>query len=315
MQWWNAYHARKSVAKITLLIGFAICASCTRQQHESAGPRQFLFVTLPETRSVAIFPAGTSGDAKPLVTINEKAPDTPIDASASLRGEVFIGNGNGAINVYAGRSLDYQLVRSIAGPQTQMVHPTAMAVDPVGNIYLADRGAGPGAAKVIWLAAAVTGNATADKIVSGPHTGLTSPTGIAIDASESVFIADHDSGKVLVFEADARGDVPPVATIDGLKGPRRLFVDQDLNVYVSCDGDNSIAVMAANGPRTWARVATITSAAMHAPQGVAADNSGRIAAAVHGAVLYFAAAANGPSTPLLELQGPTPMNPSGLMIR
>jgi hypothetical protein len=83
---------------------------------------------------------------------------------------------------------------------------------------------------------------------------------------------------------------------------------------VSCDGDSSIAVFAPNGPRLWTRSATITSTAMHDPIGVTADSSGRIAAAVRGAVLFFAAAANGTSVPLVELQGPAPINPTGLLI-
>ncbi len=315
MQRWSFRYSRESVLKITLLLTLTAGAACSHPQQQPAPPQQFLFVTLPETRSVAIFAAGTSGDAKPLVTIRETAPDTPVDASTSLRGEVFIGNSNGTINVYAGRNLDYQRVRTLGGPRTQMVHPSSMAVDPSGNIYLTDLGTDPGAAKVIWLSAALNGNVAPDKILSGPHTGLTSPTGIAIDGSEGVFVADHDSGKVLIFDAEARGDAPPVATIDGLKGPRRVFVDQDLNIYISCDGDSSIAVLAPNGPRRWTRTATITSAAMHAPEGVTVDSSGRIAAAVHGAVLFFAAGANGPSTPVLELRGPVPMNPTGLLIR
>ncbi len=315
MQRWKVSRTRKSVLKITLLLTFAASVACARPQPQPAGPPQFLFVTLPQTNSVAIFASGTSGDAKPLATIQEKAPDTPVDASANLRGEVFVGNSNGTINVYAGRNFDYQLVRTLAGPHTGLVHPTSMAVDPIGNIYVADRGAAPGAAKVIWLSAATSGNIYANRLLAGPHTGLTSPTGISIDASGSVFVADHDSGKLLVFDAAAEGDAPPVATLDNLKGPRRVFVDQDLNIYVSCDGDSSIVVLAPDGPRRWTRIATITSAAMHAPEGVAADNSGRIAAAVHGAVLYFAVGADGPSTPVLELHGPAPMDPTGLMIR
>src|SRR5207245_4050911 len=84
MQLWNLSCTRKSGLKITLLLTLAAGAACVHPQPPPAGPRQFLFVTLPETRSVAIFAAGTSGDAKPLATIQEKAPDTPVDASANL---------------------------------------------------------------------------------------------------------------------------------------------------------------------------------------------------------------------------------------
>jgi hypothetical protein len=99
-----------------------------------------------------------------------------------------------------------------------------------------------------------------------------------------------------------------------LNGPRRVAVDQDLNVLVSCDGNNSIVVFAPNGPRLWTRSATITSIAMHEPIGVASDSSGRIAAAVRGKVLFFTANANGTSTPLAELQGSAPFEPTGLLI-
>jgi len=313
MQQWSFRYSHESVLKIALLLTFAALAACSHPQPQSA-PQQLLFVTLPETHAVAVFTSGSSGDAKPLMTIQETAPDTPVDAGASMRGEIFVGNSNGTINVYAGRNHDYQRVRTIAGPNTQLIHPVSMAVDASGNIYVADVGAAPGAAKVIWLSAALNGNVMAARTLSGPHTGLTSPTGIAVDASEEVFVADHDSGKILVFDSDARGDTSPVATLDGFKGPQRVFVDQDLNIYVSCDGDSSVIVLAADGPRVWTRTATITSTAMRSPDGVAVDTTGRVAAAVHGAVLYFAAGANGPSTPVLELQGPAPMNPTALLI-
>ena len=290
-------------------------AGCSRSRQPPAGPHQLLLVTLPDTHSVAIFAAGTSGDAKPLGTIRESAVETPVDSSVNLRGEIFVANRGGSINVFAGRSYSYQLVRSLAGPHTQLRAPSSMAVDPMGSMYVADLGNASTPAKIIWLSAGVTGNIFPTHTVSGPHTGLTSPTGIAVDASEEVFVADHGSGKILVFAADARGDAAPVATIDGFRGPRRIFVDQDLNLYVSCDGDSSIAVLAPDGPLRWTRTATITSTTMTLPVGVAADNSGQIAVAVNGAVLYFAAGANGPSTPVIELQGPAPMNPTGLLIR
>ena len=298
---------------IMLLLTLTTSASCSRPQ-APATPTQFMFVTLPEKRSVAVFAAGASGDAKPLMTIQESAPDTPIDAGVSMRGEIFVGNSNGTVNVYAGQHRDYQRVRSLAGPNTKMVHPSSMAVDLNGAIYIADLGAARGQERLIFLAPAQTGDIAPVRTVSGPHTGLSSPTGIATDASEEVFVADHDSGKILVFAADADGDVPPVATLEGLKGPQRVFVDQDLNVLVSCDGDSSIAVFAPNGPRSWTRSATITSTAMQNPIGITADGSGSIAAAVRGSVLYFAANANGLSTPSMELQGPAPMNPTGLLI-
>lgn len=304
---------RLTILPALLSIGTIIAASCSHPRAPVA-PAQLLFVTLPEQRSVAIFAADATGNAEALATIKESAPDTPVDAGVNLRGEIFIGNANGTVNVYAGEHHDYQLVRTLAGSNTKMVHPVAMAVDMSGTIYLADTGGAPGQQRIVVLAAAQSGNVVPSRVLSGPRTGLSSPTGIATDASGEAFVADHDSGKILIFAADAVGDATPVATLDSLKGPRRIAVDQDLNVVVSCDGDNSIVVFAPNGPRLWTRSATITSAAMHDPFGVASDNSGRIAAAVHGAVLFFAAGANGISAPLAQLQGSTPIEPTGLLI-
>lgn len=304
---------RKSRPVLAMLLGLA--AACSRPQVKAVGPQQSLYVTLPEAHAVAIFQAGAAGDAQPIATIRESATDTPVDASVSLRGEVFIGNSNGSVKVYAAQKHQYTLVRTIAGDHTAMVHPVAMAVDPTGNIFVADTGGGPGKAKIVRLAAANSGNIYPERVISGPHTGLASPSGIALDASGQVYITDRASGRILIFAADARGDAAPVATIEGFKGPRRVFMDQDLNLYVSCGGDDTIVVLAPDGPLRWTRLATISSPAMRSPDGVAADSSGQIAAAVPGAVLYFAPGANGSTTPINRLEGPAPMNPTGLMIR
>jgi outer membrane protein assembly factor BamB len=307
-----AIRSRLTILPALLLISLT-AASCSHSRPPT-GTAQLLFVTLPEQRSIAIFSTDAAGNAEPLATIKESAPDTPVDAGVNLRGEIFVGNANGTVKVYAGEHHDYQLVRTLAGSNTKMVHPLAMAVDISGTIYLADSGGVPGQERIVVLAAAQSGNVVPSRVLNGQRTQLTSPTGISTDASGEIFVADHDSGKILIFAADALGDAAPVATLEGLKGPRRVTVDQDLNVLVSCDGDNSIVAFAPNGPRLWTRSATITSTAMHDPIGVTADNSGRIATAVHGAVLFFPATANGSSVPLAQLQGPGPFNPTGLLI-
>ena len=105
-----------------------------RPSAAAAAPAKYpLFVTLPEQRSVAVFAADANGNAPPLATIKEFAPDTPIDAGVNLRGEIFVGNSNGTVNVYAGENRVYQLVRTLAGPNTKMVHPMSMAVDMSGT--------------------------------------------------------------------------------------------------------------------------------------------------------------------------------------
>ncbi len=295
-----------------LIIGGAGCM----RRAAPAVTHQLMFVTLPESRAVAIFPANASGDAQPLATIRESAPDLPVDASIDLRNEVFIANANGNIKIYAGRNPnDYRQVRELGGPHTGMEHVTGMAVDLSGDIFIADQGIKPGEAHVLWFAAALNGNILPVREIIGPHTGLTSPEGIAIDSAGETFVVDRQTNRVLVFAADAEGDAAPVAILGGLNQPRRVFVDGDLNVYVTNHGDDSLAIFVADGPQHWTRNASVTSPAMRNPDGVTADSAGRIAVAVPNAVLFFGANASGSSTPKWSLQGPAAMNPATLLIR
>ena len=229
------------VKSLLLFISMLTIAACTRTPAAS-GTKQVLLVTLPETRTIAAFAANASGDAQPLGTIRETAPDVPVDARATANADIFVANANANIKVFAGDHGKYYLVRSIAGPHTLLANPVGMATDAGGDIFLADRGSKAGDARVMWFAAALTGNILPGRVITGPHTGLTSPAGIAIDASEESFVADHDSGKVLVFASDANGDAAPVVTISGLKGPDHVFVDSDLNIYVTCRGDRKSVV-------------------------------------------------------------------------
>lgn len=301
-----------SLLAAALLIGVAGCA----RRAAPGGPVQLLFATLTDAHAVAIFRADASGDARPLATIHEAPSDLPVDASVDLHGEVFIANANGTIKIYDGRNYHYERTREIGGPHTGMAHLTGMAVDVAGDIFVADQGARPGQAHIAWFAASLNGNIMPARQIMGPHTGLTAPGGIAIDKAGETFVVDRAGNRVLIFAADAAGDAAPIAMItDGLNQPRRVFVDDDLNVYVTNRRDDSVAVFVADGPLRWSLNARITSPAMRRPDGVTADSAGRIAVAAPNAVLFFAANANGSSAPKRSLQGPYAMNPTALLIR
>jgi hypothetical protein len=94
-----------------------------------------------------------------------------------------------------------------------------------------------------------------------------------------------------------------------------VAVDQQLNVYVINQADNSIAVFIPSGPQSWTLNATFKSSALHDPTGVSVDAAGRIAVAATGGVFFFPSTAHGTVDPVVNLRGATPMNPSGLYIR
>jgi hypothetical protein len=296
-----------------LLIAIA-AGSLMACNHGSPTPVQVVYTSLPDQHMLALF-AATATAATPLATIKEASADIPIDIDIDLSAEVFVANRNGNIKVYAGRNYDYQMVRGLTGPHTQLQHLNAFAVDQAGGVYVADSGGGTGDVKILVFAPNVNGDIAPDHSISGPHTGLTTPTGISIDATGRTFVADHASNKILIFEANTRGDTAPIATINNVPAPNRVHVDQELNLYVDSGLNHSITVFIPEGPDNWSRTATITAPDLQNPQGMAVDASGRVAVAIPGGIVFFGANADGPSAPVQLLQGPPPFNPAGIAIR
>jgi hypothetical protein len=281
---------------------------------QTAPSQQHLYAAIPETGLIVVYPLAASGAAQPLATIKEEPPDKPIDVSVDLFGEVFVANENGNVRAYGGPNFHYQLIHTLGGPHTQIQHPTSIVVNRDGTFYIADAGSPSDAPRVEWFPAGQNGNVFPNRVISGPHTGITSPHGLALDGSGRLFVADQATNKVLVFGPDATGDVAPLVVLSGLHSPDHLFIDQLLNIYVSNKGEHNIKVFITTGPQSWILSATIRSAQMRQPEGVAADQTGQIAVATTGGILFFAPNSNGQVEPVSELRGRSPMNPAGIFI-
>jgi DNA-binding beta-propeller fold protein YncE len=295
------------------LVAIAVMAGCSHGQQSVSD--QHLYAALPEIGLIVVYPTTASGAAQPLATIKENPPDKPIDVSVDLSGEVFVANENGNVRAYGGRNFHYELIHTVEGPHTQIQHPTAIVAHIDGTFYIADAGSTADKPRIEWFAAGQNGNIFPNRVINGPHTGITSPGGLALDGSGRLFVADQTTNKVLVFEPDASGDATPVVVLTGFNSPEHLFVDQLLNIYISNKGDNSIRVFSMTGPQSWSPSATIRSAEMRQPAGVAADQTGRIAVATPGGILFFAPNSDGQVEPASDLRGRPPMNPAGIFIR
>lgn len=294
------------------LLLLAVTAGCSHGQQSALG--QYLYAAIPETGLIAVYPLTGSGAGPPLATIKENPPDKPIDVSVDLSGEVFVANENGNIRAYGGRNFHYELIHTLEGPHTRIQHPTSIVANIDGTFYIADAGTAADKPRVEWFPAGQNGDVFPNRVISGPHTGITSPRGLALDGSGRLFVADQATNKVLVFKPDAMDDAAPVVVLTGLRSPEHVFVDQLLNIYVSNKGDNSIEVFITTGPQSWSRSATITSPEMRQPAGVAADQTGRIVVAATGGILFFALNSGGQVEPASALRGGSPMNPAGIFI-
>ena len=70
------------------------------------------------------------------------------------------------------------------------------------------------------------------RVIEGPRTRLNWPTGIAIDPDNGdIYIANDTTHSILVFDADASGDVAPSRVIigsnTGLQNPTGLALDKE----------------------------------------------------------------------------------------
>lgn len=78
-----------------------------------------------------------------------------------------------------------------------------------------------------------------------PITGLSNPTGIAIDALNNVYVADTGNNRVVVFPQN--GGSQSVLGFTGLSGPQGVAVDDIGTVYVADSGNDRVVKLPAGG--------------------------------------------------------------------
>jgi sugar lactone lactonase YvrE len=147
-----------------------------------------------------------------------------------------------------------------AGAVTTLVssglnQPGGVAVDGVGNVYIAD--AGNNAIKE-WTAA----NNTVTALVSS---GLSNPNGVAMDGVGNVYIADYGNNAIKEWTA-ANSNVSTLVS-SGLLFPKAVALDGAGNVYIADYGNNAIKKWTADN----SMVTTLVSSGLFYARGVAVD--------------------------------------------
>ena len=111
-------------------------------------------------------------------------------------------------------------------------------------------------------------NQTTENGTGTDYGGLT-PTGIAVDAAGSAYIADATANRLVKITANNAALTTLIAS--GLSKAAQVAVDGAGNVYVADSGNNRIAKTTSTG----AAVTTVGTG-LSAPQGVAVDNQGDV---------------------------------------
>lgn len=147
--------------------------------------------------------------------------------------------------------------------------------------------------------------------ISGELTTLSGPWGVTADSNGTIFVANEGSNTVLVFDAEADGNVAPIAEIQRADGDFEdlydVEVDVDGNIYVTNSRGVSIFAPGADGTVTPIREIT-----GFGGYGVAVGGDGTVYVSLHendgldgdaGDVYVFAPDADGEATPVKVLDG------------
>jgi hypothetical protein len=159
---------------------------------------------------------------------------------------------------------------TIAGAAAGLVSPAQVAVDSLGNTYVAD----PGLKEVLYFKAGSSG-ATGTSVGNS----LSAPTGVAVDGSGDVYIADHN--KVIEIPA-VNGSIAgqtQTTIASGLGTHLNLAVDGIGDVYVA-DPDNLRVVKIPSPAADLIPIFTpspiTVGSGFTAPSAVAVDSSGDV---------------------------------------
>jgi sugar lactone lactonase YvrE len=249
--------------------------------------------------------AGYSGDDGPA---SRAQLDTPTGLAVDSAGNVYIADfrnnrirevSDGTITTVAGTGVPGYGGNNGPATSAQLYNPTGVAVDPAGNLYIADAGNN----RIRKVSNGVITTVAGDGIQgfsgdNGPATTaqLNIPNAVAVDAAGNLYIADDANNRIRKVSngvivtvagngtAGYSGDNGP-ATSAQLNEPLGIAVDAAGSLYIGDFKNQSIrrvsggviTTVAGNGTDGYSGDNGLaTSAQLHYPNGVAVDLEGNL---------------------------------------
>jgi sugar lactone lactonase YvrE len=253
---------------------------------------------------------GTAGNVDgDLSTATFSAPaGIAIDASGTLyiadggnnriRQITFSGVSTGVVSLLAG-SIPGNMDGAPAAAQFKS--PTGIAVDAVGNVFVADQGNNRiRQIGIMVTVSTLAGNGTAGMVnATGAAAQFNSPLDVALDAAGNIYVADCTNHQIRKITPGGSvitlAGIGPVGFFGGgyadgpgnvaqFKSPSGVVVDASGNVYVADQGNNrirkitpagNVSTLAGNGTEGYAE-GTGTAAMFRVPADIAVDASGNV---------------------------------------
>ena len=234
-------------------------------------------ITLPQPDAGLLAPRGVGIDQAGNVYILDSGNNDIVEVSAAgvvstitpSPGGVALKNPQGLAvdcngSIYIADTGNNRLVSVAAGSaQSNPIwnQPTGIAMDFCnGNLFITNAGNN----SVVEMPGGWSGTPTPISSVSG----LSAPTGIAVDAADDIFIADTGNARV-VEEPNGGSSPQTVLTTTGLTKPVGMAVDSSGNVYVTdATNNNVIELNMSSGTPVQS---TVPSSNLSTPQGLAID--------------------------------------------
>ena len=144
--------------------------------------------------------------------------------------ELFDSSGHPLASAFVSGTGSGPLVAMIPGAVTtlgaQLSGPSGVAVDGVGNVYIADTG-NDRVVELPWIASGYGPQTTL------PVSGILNPMGMAMDGAGDLFITSNGNNKVVKLARTGSGFGAPTTIGSALDGPTTVAVDTNGDVFVA----------------------------------------------------------------------------------
>lgn len=256
--------------------------------------------------TVDAFAAGSSGNAAPLSSISLGVPGATQINQVALApdGTLYTANSFFGVAAYASFVSGTPAPEAIIGNWPNYLRAQGVAVDGTGTLYVSASNNG-GSIDIY-----APGNLSSpERTISGPSTGLVSPSQIAVAPNGNIIVGNRGNSTVTVYANGASGDAAPVAVIGGsnthISQTAAVGTDSQNNIYVGngcCANSNYVNVFAANANGNAAPIRSLEGCGFAAS--LETDSAGYLYVACGGMVQIYAPGASGSAQPYSTIYQP-----------
>lgn len=285
----------------------------------------------PDT--VTVYPPGAHGNIAPIATFSSRGK--PLGIAVDSGGRIYVSN-SFDLPADTGPDLDLRLAQSVTvysanangdnvepiatiqGAQTGLEEVEGIAVGPSGEIYVASCPLRKPGQVTIYPAGSNGNVKPSHAITDGADMELDSPSGITLDSSGQIYVANTES--ITVYPSGTNHNVPPRFKITGpgvqfINTPSAIGLDSDKNIYLASrqggDMGNGVVDVFAAGSIGKARPSAIISFPnARWPTGTAVDSSGNLLVAGarggrgdKGSICIYPPDSHGAALPIATIEG------------